>query len=203
LCLNCGHAYAARTQEEACSACGLPRHACPAALGFPDPPSDPIAAAREFMKGGLFRRAIGILNHALQDRPELLEAWFLKSRFLNSIGFNRAAAEMLEGALAKTSTVADQIWLLEEQSFVWAEAENGEAALRSAEAASSPGSSSIRTHYLRGRALALLGRLEEARDEMKKVLSLDPVNADAQRALAMIEPALTPNSSKRWWQFWR
>jgi Flp pilus assembly protein TadD len=146
---------------------------------------------------------MAILNQALQEGMELLEAWFLKSRFLNSIGFNRTAAEMLDGALARFSTSGDRIGLLEEQSFLWAECQRGEAALRSADAAVQLGSNSIRTHYLRGRALALLGQLEEARTEMNHVLTLDPNNTDAQRALKMIEAALQPQEPKHWWQFWK
>jgi hypothetical protein len=57
-------------------------------------------------------------------------------------------------------------------------------------------------HYLRGRALALLGRLVEARNGMAHVLALDPNNADALRALEMIDTALRPKQGKRWWQFW-
>jgi hypothetical protein len=59
------------------------------------------------------------------------------------------------------------------------------------------------THYLRGRALGLLGRLEEARNEMNQVLALDPDNVDAQRGLHMIEAAYRPKECKRWWQFWK
>jgi tetratricopeptide (TPR) repeat protein len=146
---------------------------------------------------------MAILNQALQEGIEMPEAWFLKARFLNSIGFNRAAAAMLDGALARFPNAADRIWLLEEQSFVWAECERGDEALRSAEAALALGSNSVRTQYLRGRALALLGRLEEARNEMNQVLALDPNNADAQRALNMIDAAYRPKGSKRWWQFWK
>jgi Flp pilus assembly protein TadD len=58
-------------------------------------------------------------------------------------------------------------------------------------------------HYLRGRALGLLGRLEDARHEMNQVLTLDPNNADAQRALNMIDAGDRPKESKRWWQFWK
>src|SRR6516165_898220 len=53
LCLNCGNPYAAKTPDGTCSACGLSQQACPAALGFPDPPPEPISAAREFIKVGL------------------------------------------------------------------------------------------------------------------------------------------------------
>ena len=38
---------------------------------------------------------------------------------------------------------------------------------------------------------------------MKKVLALDPDNADAKRGLGMIEQALGSNPGKRWWQFWK
>lgn len=203
LCLNCGAAYSENTSDARCAACGLSRQACPAALGFPTTPDDPIASAREFMGHGLFRRAIGILNHALQERAELVEAWFLKSRFLNSVGFNRTAAEMLQDALMKFPNASDRIWLLEEQSFLWAECEHGEKSLPCADAAIGLGSDSVRTHYLSGRALALVGRLAEAREEMKKVLALDPENADANRGIKMIEVALKPNPAKRWWQFWK
>jgi Flp pilus assembly protein TadD len=108
---------------------------------------------------------------------------------------------MLDGALARLSSAADRIWLLEEQSFLWAECERGEEALRSADAAVELGSHSVRTHYLRGRAVALLGRLEEAHNEMNQVLALDPDNADAQRALNMIDAANGPKGRKPWWQF--
>src|SRR5262249_43214147 len=159
LCLNCGAAYQSDAPDEQCRECGLARSACPSALGIAEPVADnPIAAARAAFARGLFRMGIGILNRALQERRDLLEAWLLKSRFLNSVGFNRAAAEMIGGALGKVSGPADRIRLLEEQSFLWAECERGEEALRSAEAAAELGSNSVRTHYLRGRALALLGR---------------------------------------------
>jgi Flp pilus assembly protein TadD len=146
---------------------------------------------------------MAILNQALQDGMELLEAWFLKARFLNSIGYNRPAAEMLDSALGQFSAPADRIFLLEEQAFLWAKCERGEEALRSIEAAAALGSNSVRTHYLRGRALALLGRLEEARDELNQVLTLDPNNADAKRGLKLIDAADRPMDRNRWWQFWK
>jgi tetratricopeptide (TPR) repeat protein len=127
----------------------------------------------------------------------------LKSRFLNAVGFNRTSAEMIELALTKINDATERIYLLEEQSFLWAECENGENALRCADASLELGSTSIRSHYLRGRALALLGQLEEARSEIKHVLATDPENADAQRALPMIDKALGHNQGNRWWQFWK
>jgi len=201
LCLNCGTPYPSDAGDAQCGACGLSRLACPAALGLTDEPlEDPIASARAAFTQGLFRRGIAILNRALQEDMGLLEPWFWKSRFLNSIGYNRSAAEMLDGAFARFSNPTDRIQLFEEQSFLWAECDRGKEALSSAESAAQLGSNSVRTHYLRGRALGLLGRLEGARNEMDKVLTLDPNNADAQRAMNMINAALRPT---RWWQFWR
>ena len=176
--------------------CGLSRRACPAALGTRGGGSQVIQSHRprvQLSAQGLFRRGMAIVNQALhQEGMELPEAWFLKARFLNTVGFNRTAAEMLNGALARFGSAADRIWLLEEQSFLWAESERGEKALSSADAAAELRSNSVRTHYLRGRALGLLGRLEEARNEMNHVLTLDPNNADAQRALNMIDAANRP-----------
>jgi tetratricopeptide (TPR) repeat protein len=203
LCLNCGNRYTSNASDAQCGACGLGRQACTAALEIADAPAEPIAAARAAFSQGLFRRGIALLNSALQDGAFLLEAWFLKARFLNSLGFNRTAAGMLDGALARHTSAADRIGLLEEQSFLWAEAGSGEEAFASADAAATLGSNSVRTQYLRGRALALLGRLEEAREKMNDVLALDPLNADAQRGLNMINSALQPSAGKRWWQFWK
>jgi tetratricopeptide (TPR) repeat protein len=207
LCLNCGNRYSSDAADAAdadCGACGLSRGACPAALGLGEAHAvDPITNARATFAQGLFRRGMAILNQALQHGSELLEAWFLKADFLNSLGFNCAAAKMLEGAMAKFTSPADRIRLLQEQSFLWAECQRGEEALRSADAATGLGSNSVRTHYLRGRALALLGRLEEAQDEMKHVLSFDAHNADAKRALGMIQAALESTPGRRWWQFWK
>jgi tetratricopeptide (TPR) repeat protein len=203
LCLNCGDPYPSVAADARCGACGLSRPDCPAALGVADAPADPIPAARAAFSQGLFRRGLAVLNSALQEGAGPLEAWFLKARFLNSVGFNRTAAEMLGGALAGPAGAPDRIALLEEQSFLWAECERGEDALRSADSAAALGSHSVRTHYLRGRALALLGRLEDARTEMNRVLALDPGNADARRALGMIDGALRPRPGKPWWRFWK
>jgi tetratricopeptide (TPR) repeat protein len=203
LCRNCGTAYPSDAPDAACGACGLSRPACPAALGIAEAPANPIDAARAAFTQGLFRRGLAILNSALQEEGALPEAWLRKAQFLNFIGFNRTAAEMLDGALARHPSAADRILLLEEQSFLWAECERGEEALGSADAAAALGSDSVRTHYLRGRALALLGRLEEAREEMNRVLVLDPQHADARRALGMIDDALRPRPGKAWWQFWK
>lgn len=146
---------------------------------------------------------MAILNQSLQGGLVTSDALLLKAWFLNSLGFNQAAAAMLGTALPQFQDPADRIQLLEEQSFVWAECQRGDEALRCADEAVGLGSNSVRTHYLRGRALGLLGRLDEARSELNQVLALDPTNADAQRGLQLILAAFPPDPVKRWWQFWK
>jgi tetratricopeptide (TPR) repeat protein len=122
------------------------------------------------------------------------------THYLNFVGLlvdqdrRDEALAFIEAGLEHATEPAHRIRLLEDQAFVLAEQERGEESLRSADAAAALDSDSARTHYLRGRALALLGRLEEARAEMQRVLALDPANADGRRALGMIDEALGPGS---------
>jgi len=166
-------------------------------LGLTDVPSDPVAAANAAFARGLFRHGIAILNQAIQEGASVVGAWLLKARFLNAVGFNRSAARMLGTAITRFTSVEERVVLLEDQSFFWAECQQGEDALRSAEAAVGLGSTSLRTHYFRGRALALVGRLEEARAEMAAVLALEPDNPHALRAVGMIDDALRSGPPRR------
>jgi Flp pilus assembly protein TadD len=95
-----------------------------------------------------------------------------------------------------------QIDLFEEATSLWAECGRGDDALRTADAAVVLGSASVRTHYLRGRALALIGRLEEACAQMTQVLALDPDNSDARSGMSMIESALAQSVRNPWWKVW-
>ncbi len=67
--------------------------------------------------------------------------------------------------------------------------DDGDAALAAADEALALDEKSGGARYLRGRGLALVGRLDEAMAEMTKVLAADPENADAQNAVAMLERA--------------
>ncbi len=80
--------------------------------------------------------------------------------------------------------------LLEGLAFVCAEEERAGQALEYVDRAMALGATDGRTRYLRGRALALLGRLAEARDEVRHVLEIEPSHAEAKEALAMIDKAL-------------
>lgn len=96
----------------------------------------------------------------------------------------------MEAGLERAASTEDRIRFLEAITYVYAEEGRGEPSLRSIEQAIALGAATARTHYLRGRALALVGRLEEAREEMARVLEIDPENEDAPRAREILEEAL-------------
>jgi tetratricopeptide (TPR) repeat protein len=100
------------------------------------------------------------------------------------------AIGVLEAGLGRATEAEDKARFLEGLSYVHAEDERGEPALRHAEQTLALGEDGARVHYLRGRALALLGRLEEARAEMRLVLEREPENAEARQAMGLIDEAL-------------
>ena len=100
------------------------------------------------------------------------------------------ALGVLEAGLEKATTADEKVRLLEGLAFVCAEEERAAQALEYVDRALTLGAVSGRTRYLRGRALALLGRLTEAHDEVRRVLDLEPDNGEAKEALALIDKAL-------------
>lgn len=106
------------------------------------------------------------------------------------------ALGVLETGLQRAVTPEDRSRFLEGLAFVYAEEERGPQALRYIDQAMALGSDSPRSHYLRGRALALLGRLEEARKETLHVLELEPDNTDARQAMDLIDHALAEEGEK-------
>jgi tetratricopeptide (TPR) repeat protein len=99
------------------------------------------------------------------------------------------ALAVIEQGLSQVDTDPFTARLLEHKAYLLAEQERGEESLRSSEQALAL-ADSVSAHYLRGRALALLGRLEDARLEIQDVLARQPENREAQRALRMIQNAL-------------
>lgn len=293
-CLNCGSDYQSELEE--CPGCGLTRAEAEAFLRVPATVGrDAIALAQQAFQKGLFQHGLAVLNRLLQEDMGIVDAWLLKHRFYESLGFWRAAQEMYEQALARgappslllhygsvlaaqgadvqaaaafqrfldippqdpktfaiacseqgnaltrlghynaaekahqraiaaSSTLAllylnyadtfikQKRWdaalrtldigldnaktseetgsLLEAKAHVLAGLLRGEEALACIESAMTRGANSAKTHYIRGRALAMLGRLEEAKEAMKRVLMLDPGNRDAQQAIETIDGAL-------------
>lgn len=112
------------------------------------------------------------------------------------------AIAVLERALPAVTEPATRVTFLRALSYAHAEREDGAAALAAAEQALSIDAHSIGARYLRGRALGLLGRLDEAMVEIRQVLAIDPENADALRAIAMLEQAGASRAKRSWWRFW-
>jgi tetratricopeptide (TPR) repeat protein len=129
-------------------------------------------------------------RQALALEPERISHTINYVRFLIDQRRLPEALAAVDAVLDKAVTDADVIALLEDRTLILAEQHNGEEALESIEAALARGSNSVRTHYLHGRSLALLGRLEEARQAILRVLALDPENADGKQALETIDSVL-------------
>jgi tetratricopeptide (TPR) repeat protein len=131
----------------------------------------------------LYRRALAL-------EPERISHASNYVRFLIDTRRLAEALPVIDAALEKATTDSDRIALLEDRAAILAEQENGAESLQSIDAAVARGADSVRTHYLRGRALGLLGRLEEARQEIVCVLTRDPENADGKHALETIDSVL-------------
>jgi tetratricopeptide (TPR) repeat protein len=213
-------------------------------------PADPIAAARDAEKRGLLRRALAILDLAIERTPDDPIAYAVKGRALWRMSFPEHAATLLRRAielgdamsatrgwlgLALTDT-AEQLqavpllqtaiegelqggafwygwvrllvrldrideadtalshalmlelaprWraaLLTERVNVLCARQQPSAALQAADEALQLAPASPYARYVRGRALGLLGRADEAEAEMDRILRNAPGYGDATRA---------------------
>jgi tetratricopeptide (TPR) repeat protein len=102
-----------------------------------------------------------------------------------------AALAAVERGLEHTRNNAEKIDLLDLKSSVLLGQMRGTEGLACCEESLALGSDQARTHYLHGRALAMLGQLPQALAAMQQVLRVDPNNADATQAIAMIRQALS------------
>jgi tetratricopeptide (TPR) repeat protein len=132
----------------------------------------------------LYRQAIRVDVDQVLHYRNLAQLLVDQQRWSGALG-------VLEAGLQRATTADDKVRLLEGLAFVCAEEERAGQALAYVDQAFALGGGSGRTHYLRGRALALLGRLPEARSEVRRVLELEPNNAEARQAMSMIDKALT------------
>jgi tetratricopeptide (TPR) repeat protein len=135
---------------------------------------------------------------SIETDPKRVESYNDYVNLLEDLGRMEEALAIVD-KLLKLSLTDEQInSLLEEKSYLYAELEKAEEALEMAEGALKQNPKSSRAHYLRGRALALLGRLEEANGEMNIVLELEPNNPDALDAIKMIDEALGKTKPVNW-----
>lgn len=146
-----------------------------------------------------------LYEQAMAHQPNGVTHYLNYIRFLIDRKRLSEALPVVDKVLQLDPPTEYAIRVLEDKALIFAEGNDGETALASADAALRLGSESIRSHYLRGRALALLGRLQEAQQELDIVLARDPANHDAQRATKMIQAALAqfPDKNKNWWEFWK
>jgi tetratricopeptide (TPR) repeat protein len=130
-----------------------------------------------------YRRAIRVDPGQVLHYRNLAQLLVDQQRWAGAVG-------SLEAGLEQATRADDKVRLLEGLAFACAEEERATLALEYVEQAIALGATSGRTRYLRGRALALLGRLAEARDEVRHVLTLEPDNDEAKEALVLIDKAL-------------
>jgi tetratricopeptide (TPR) repeat protein len=180
-CPHCG----ATNDSETCSSCGTDRREVAAWSKA----TDVATVVDDHYREGLVQRALIVANAALARDPNVYALWSLKCDFLLAIGSAELAEEMVDRALKLPLDDATRAGLLCDRSYLHAEQLCDAPALQAAERALAL-HANARAVYLKGRALALMGRLVEAADCMRDVLTIQPEHADAQRALAMIEDAL-------------
>ena len=142
------------------------------------------------MQLGDLNAAGELYRHALTLEPERISHARNYIRFLIETRRFQEALPMIEVSLERATEEADLIALLEDRSAILAELGNPATALESIDAAVALGSDLLRTHFLRGRVLGLLGRLDEARVEILRVLALDPNDAAGKEALETIDSVL-------------
>ena len=100
------------------------------------------------------------------------------------------AVKAIDDGLVCVPGIPARIHLLETRSMILADMERGQDALLTIQQAITLGADSLRAHFCLGRALALTGDLEAAREEIGYVLEQDPDNAIAQQVMEAIDKAL-------------
>jgi len=106
------------------------------------------------------------------------------------------AVKAIDAGLVAVPGIPARIHLLETRSMILSDMEQGQDALLTIQQAITLGADSLRAHFCLGRALALMGDLEPAREEIGYVLEQDPDNAIAQQAMQAIDKALQGPGSK-------
>ncbi|MGE3804660.1 MAG: tetratricopeptide repeat protein [Gemmataceae bacterium] len=132
-----------------------------------------------------------LYRSALAREPQRKAFSYMLAYLLDSLGRQDEALAVLDEAL-QTPNPDDRFTarLYEERAFIHAERQDGQNSLLDVTRAMGFGIDTVEVHYLRGRALALLGRLPEAREEMLYVIERQPDHPDAQRALKLIGQVL-------------
>jgi tetratricopeptide (TPR) repeat protein len=227
ICLNCG----AQSDAEFCETCGINAAALEDLAASSDPISEANELAQQFLLRralAVLNHALvkdesllaawtmkcSILDQLgfFDDKLALLEAISAKQvfidvlcwdiRYLHKQGQSARALEVAEAGLAVAEPGLVRGRVLEEISWLHAETGDGQKAYDYARRASTENPDSSLADYLLGRAAGLLGRLDEARVQVEKVLASPDqrCHQDARRALEMIEA--WQKQKKPWWKLW-
>ncbi len=100
------------------------------------------------------------------------------------------AIAVVDAGLVAVPGIPARIQLLETRSLILSDMQRGDDALLTIQQAIALGADSLRAHFCHGRALALVGELEHAREEIGLVLQHDPENIVAKQAMDALEAAL-------------
>jgi tetratricopeptide (TPR) repeat protein len=145
-----------------------------------------IAAARNDVARGLFRRSIARLDVAI-GRGNDAGAFLTKAEILRVLALHGAAIAVLDDALRRAPN--DAIAIQVARAEVFNDVERAADGLSAAEAVLALAPEHRRGLYLHGWALGMLGRLDEARASLVRLTELEPNNEGARRAIAMIDHA--------------
>lgn len=110
----------------------------------------------------------------------------------------QAALDNIDQGFARLpadSSESSAFWL--EKANILAGLQRGAEALDCVDKARLQGADPSRLHYVRGRALGQVGRLSEARRQLKMALEKEPEHPDVRNALKVIEQAL---ANQPWWK---
>jgi tetratricopeptide (TPR) repeat protein len=157
---------------------------------------DPNVVAAAYGNRANARAALGDVAAAASDYEEALrreparDMHYRNYAMLLARNDQRAKAyEVLRRGLDVFERGAQlPLWL--EMSEIANEAEEADVGLDAADAVLAIDPKHLRGLYLRGWALGMLGRLQDARDAMQRIVDLDPSNEDARAALEKIAAAL-------------
>jgi tetratricopeptide (TPR) repeat protein len=176
--------------------------------GEPEP--DWVAAAltnqgNSWARLGDLERAIAVQRKAVEREPDRVVLHINLAHALRQQKAYQESVRVLDRALERAPP-AERGRVLHLRADSLCELEQAEPALRDIDEALRDRPDDPSRNYVRGWALGMLGRLDEARACMLRVLELAPDDAAAQRGLKMIDGAMPPRpppSAKRpWWKLW-
>lgn len=183
-------AHAVVLSGEVCRAAAMPRRArllLERALVLGAPNKVRLTLSDVYSRLGDPIRAEGSLRDAVRHEPQEYVPWLYLCAFLEDRGDPAAALREVDTALAQTYPAMARAELLETRAAALCSLRRGHEALASADEACALAPGYQATRYVRGRALALIGRQSEARAQMEQIIREAPGDRSADDARAALE----------------